>query len=93
MELESYRSATGPVGPYVSVFPSPVSPRHPPKTAVSNGPELAPGWYFVDSTHQSEQNLDGLYLLRTDLGAAQRAKQQVLGNYKNLLTVQLLFAN
>ena len=40
---------------------------------------------------QSEQNLDGLYLLHTDLEAAQCAKEQVLGNYKNLLAVEDAF--
>jgi hypothetical protein len=37
---------------------------------------------------QTEQNLDGLYLLHTDLAAAQCAKEQVLGNYKSLLAVE-----
>ena len=40
---------------------------------------------------QSEQNLDGLYLLHTDLEAAQCVKEQVLGNYKNLLVVEDAF--
>src|SRR4030081_1708398 len=40
---------------------------------------------------QTEQNLDGLYLLHTDLEAAQCAKEQVLGNYKNLLAVEDAF--
>ena len=41
--------------------------------------------------NQSEQNLDGLYLLHTDLEVAQCAKEQVLGNYKNLLAVEDAF--
>src|SRR6476660_748885 len=40
---------------------------------------------------RSEQNLDGLYLLHTDLEAAQCAKEQVLGHYKNLLAVEDAF--
>jgi hypothetical protein len=44
-----------------------------------------------DELIRSEQNLDGLYLLHTDLAAAQCAKDQVLGNYKNLLAVQDAF--
>jgi transposase len=40
---------------------------------------------------QSEQNLDGLYLLHTDLEAAQCAKERVLGNYKSLLAVEDAF--
>jgi transposase len=40
---------------------------------------------------QSEQNLDGLYLLHTDLEGARCAKEQVLGNYKNLLAVEDAF--
>jgi transposase len=40
---------------------------------------------------QSEQNLDGLYLLHTDLEAARCAKEQVLGNYKSLLAVEDAF--
>ena len=35
--------------------------------------------------------MDGLYLLHTDLKAAQCAKEQVLGNYKNLLAVEDAF--
>ena len=44
-----------------------------------------------DELIQSEQNLDGLYLLYTDLEAAQCAKEQVLGNYKSLLAVEDAF--
>jgi transposase len=44
-----------------------------------------------DELIQSEQNLDGLYLLHTDLEAAQCAKEQELGNYKNLLAVEDAF--
>ena len=44
-----------------------------------------------DELIRSEQNLDGLYLLHTDLAAAQCAKEQVLGNYKNLLAVEDAF--
>jgi len=44
-----------------------------------------------DELIRSEQNLDGLYLLHTDLEAAQCAKEQVLGNYKNLLAVEDAF--
>jgi transposase len=40
---------------------------------------------------QSEQNLDGLYLLHTDLEGTRCAKEQVLGNYKNLLAVEDAF--
>jgi transposase len=40
---------------------------------------------------QSEQNLDGLYLLHSDLEAAQCPKERVLGNYKNLLAVEDAF--
>jgi hypothetical protein len=40
---------------------------------------------------QSEQNLDGLYLLYIDLEVAQCAKDQVLGNYKSLLAVEDAF--
>lgn len=40
---------------------------------------------------QSERDLDGLYLLHTNLEAAQCAKEQVLGNYKNLLAVEDAF--
>jgi hypothetical protein len=39
----------------------------------------------------SEQSLDGLYLLHTSLEPAQCAKEQVLGNYKNLLAVEDAF--
>jgi hypothetical protein len=41
-----------------------------------------------DELIRSEQQLDGLYLLHTDLAAAQCAKEQVLGNYKSLLAVE-----
>src|SRR5246500_2674933 len=44
-----------------------------------------------DELIRSEQNLDGLYLLHTDLEATQCAKEQVLGNYKNLLAVEDAF--
>ena len=44
-----------------------------------------------DELIRSEQNLDGLYLLHTDLAAAQCAKEQVLGNYKSLLAVEDAF--
>ena len=44
-----------------------------------------------DELIRSEQNLDGRYLLHTDLEAAQCAKEQVLGNYKNLLAVEDAF--
>jgi len=44
-----------------------------------------------DELIRSEQNLDGLYLLYTDLEAAQCAKEQVLGNYKSLLAVEDAF--
>jgi transposase len=44
-----------------------------------------------DELIQSEQGLDGLYLLHTNLEAAQCAKEQVLGNYKNLLAVEDAF--
>ena len=40
---------------------------------------------------QSEQNLDGLYLLCTSLEPARCAKEQVLGNYKKLLAVEEAF--
>ena len=40
---------------------------------------------------QSEQHLDGLYLLHSDLEALQCPKEQVLGNYKNLLAVEEAF--
>jgi hypothetical protein len=42
-----------------------------------------------DELIRSEQNLDGLCLLHTDLAAAQCVKEQVLVNYKNLLAVNL----
>src|SRR5258708_26744653 len=45
-----------------------------------------------DELIRSEQHLDGLYLLHTDLAAAQCAKEQVLGNYKNLLAVEDAFS-
>src|ERR1700676_2771249 len=51
MQLESYRSTTGPLELCVPVFPSMVSPRHATKSPDSMGPKLAPGWHFVDSTH------------------------------------------
>jgi hypothetical protein len=44
-----------------------------------------------DELIRSEQNLDGLYLLHTDLAAAQCVKEQVLVNYKNLLAVEDAF--
>jgi hypothetical protein len=44
-----------------------------------------------DELIRNEQNLDGLYLLYTDLEAAQCAKEEVLGNYKNLLAVEDAF--
>jgi transposase len=44
-----------------------------------------------DELIRSEQNLDGLYLLHSDLAAAQCAKERVLGNYKNLLAVEDAF--
>jgi len=40
---------------------------------------------------QTEQSLDGLYLLHTSLEPTQCAKEQVLGNYKNLLAVEDAF--
>jgi transposase len=40
---------------------------------------------------QAEQSLDGLYLLHTSLEPAQCSKEQVLGNYKNLQTVEEAF--
>jgi hypothetical protein len=43
-----------------------------------------------DELIQSEQSLDGLYLLHTSLEPAQCAKEQVLGNYKNLLHSPIL---
>ena len=44
-----------------------------------------------DELIRSEQNLDGLYLLHSDLAAVQCAKERVLGNYKNLLAVEDAF--
>ena len=44
-----------------------------------------------DELIQTEQSLDGLYLLHTSLEPAQCAKEQVLGNYKNLLAVEDAF--
>ena len=44
-----------------------------------------------DELIRSEQNLDGLYLLHTDLEAARCDKEQVLGNYKSLLAVEDAF--
>jgi transposase len=44
-----------------------------------------------DELIRSEQNLDGLYLLHSDLEAVQCPKEQVLGNYKNLLAVEDAF--
>jgi transposase len=38
-----------------------------------------------------EQSLDGLYLLHTSLEPVQCGKEQVLGNYKNLLAVEEAF--
>jgi transposase len=40
---------------------------------------------------QTEQSLDGLYLLHTSLQPAQCSKERVLGNYKNLLAVEEAF--
>ena len=40
---------------------------------------------------QTEQSLDGLYLLHTSLESARCAKEQVLGNYKNLLAIEEAF--
>jgi transposase len=40
---------------------------------------------------QSEQSLDGLYLLHTSLEPARCATEQVLGNYKNLLAIEEAF--
>jgi hypothetical protein len=40
---------------------------------------------------QTEQSLDGLYLLHTSLEPARCAKGQVLGNYKNLLAIEEAF--
>ena len=39
----------------------------------------------------SERTLDGLYLLHTSLESSQCSKEQVLGNYKNLQTVEEAF--
>jgi transposase len=44
-----------------------------------------------DGLIDSEQSLDGLYLLHTSLEPAQCAKEQVLGNYKNLMAVEDAF--
>ena len=44
-----------------------------------------------DELIQTEQSLDGLYLLHTSLEPAQCANEQVLGNYKNLLAVEDAF--
>ena len=44
-----------------------------------------------DQLIQSEQSMDGLYLLHTSLQPAQCAKEQVLGNYKSLLAVEEAF--
>ena len=44
-----------------------------------------------DELIQSEQSLDGLYLLHTSLEPAQCAPEQVLGNYKNLMAVEEAF--
>jgi transposase len=44
-----------------------------------------------DELIQTEQSLDGLYLLHTSLEPAQCAKEQVLGNYKKLLVVEEAF--
>ena len=44
-----------------------------------------------DELIQTEQSLDGLYLLHTTLEPAQYAKEQVLGNYKKLLVVEEAF--
>jgi hypothetical protein len=41
----------GPLEFCVPVFPSVVSPRNPQKVLAQLGPELVPGWFFVDSTH------------------------------------------
>jgi transposase len=40
---------------------------------------------------QTEQSLDGLYLLHTSLEPARCAKEQVLGHYKNLLAIEEAF--
>jgi hypothetical protein len=44
-----------------------------------------------DELIQTEQSLDGLYLLHTTLEPAHYAKEQVLGNYKKLLVVEEAF--
>jgi transposase len=44
-----------------------------------------------DQLIQSEQSLDGLYLLHTSLEPAQCTKERVLGNYKNLLAIEEAF--
>jgi transposase len=44
-----------------------------------------------DELIRSEQSLDGLYLLHTSLDPLQCVKEQVLGNYKNLLAVEEAF--
>ena len=44
-----------------------------------------------DELIQTEQSLDGLYLLHTTLEPAQYAKELVLGNYKKLLVVEEAF--
>jgi transposase len=46
-----------------------------------------------DELIQAEQSLDGLYLLHTSLEPAQCAKEQVLGNYRNLQTVEEAFCH
>src|SRR6516162_4796036 len=51
MQLESYRSTSGPLEFRLPVFSTLVSTRHLTKSADSIGPELVPGWHFVDSTH------------------------------------------
>jgi hypothetical protein len=44
-----------------------------------------------DELIESEQSLDGLYLLHTSLEPVQCAKERVLSNYKNLLAVEEAF--
>ena len=44
-----------------------------------------------DELIEIEQSLDGLYLLHTSLEPVQCGKEQVLGNYKNLLAVEEAF--
>jgi hypothetical protein len=51
MRLESYRSTSGPLEFLVPVFSTVVSTRHLKKVLTRFGPELVPGWHFVDSTH------------------------------------------